>query len=348
MRLRTIVGATITTVFSTLLAVSTAPPASAAFPVLITPAPGASLVGGSSGPLVLDFATPGSYSIFVTCDSRYIWSNGGRVPYSAGRQTIPIDPLEVNSGEDLGGATCQIDIYGSESPYKTTSTFTVVSPPLALSAVTVTKAEFYPLVRDKYLDETEFVFSVNRKADATLTVADPDGRIYYTKSVWAHGAGQYRIAWKGQTTSGRPVEPGRYRATVTAVADGAILSQSARVQVVTKKVVRKQTIRKDELGGRETTGGNCRVEYEDEGTLLDCWGGAYARSTYTFKIPADATNLRWGARTSYTSLDKYRGSLAKNGVRTSATTFQVRVQVTGWRAVYVHGASLTFRARTQI
>lgn len=348
MRLRTIVGATIATVLSGLLAIIAAPPASAAFPVLVTPTPGASLVGGSSGPLVLDFATPGSYSLFVTCDSRYIWSNGGRVPYPAGRQTIPIDPLDGHSGEDLGGATCQIDIYGSESPYKSTSTFTVVSPPLSLSAVTVTKAKFYPLVRDKYLDETEFVFSVNRKTDATLTVTDPDGRIYYTRSMWAHGAGQYRMAWKGQTTAGRPVDPGRYRATVTAVADGISVSQSARVQIVTKKVVRRQTIRKDELGGRETTGGNCRVEYEDEGTLLDCWGGAYARSVFTFKIPADATNIRWGAATRYTGLDKSRGSITKNGNRTSKTTFQIRVQVTGWRAVYVRGASLTYKARTRI
>ncbi|NYE35645.1 hypothetical protein F4692_000749 [Nocardioides cavernae] len=347
-RLRAMVGTTITAILGAVLALSVAPPASAAFPVLVTPAPGASLVGGSSGPLVLDFPTPGSYSIFVQCGSTYIWSNGGRVPYPAGRQTIPIDPLEGISGEDLGGATCQTDIYGSESPYKTTSTFTVIPPTLALSPVTATKDKIYPLVRDNYLDETEFKFSVNRKADATLTVTDPEGKTYYTKSIWADRAGEYRIAWKGQTTSGKPIKPGRYRATITAMADGATLSQSVRVQVATKNVIRRQTIRKDELGGRETTGGNCRVEYEDEGTLLDCWGGAYARSVFTFKIPADATNIRWRARTSYTGLDKNRGSITTNGNRTGKTTYQVRVQVTGWRAVYVHGASLTYKARVQI
>lgn len=347
MRLRSILATVVTTVAASLAVISGAAPASAAFPVLVSPAAGAALIGGSTGPLVLDFPTPGSYSIFVMCDSRYIWSNGSRVPYS-GRQTIQIDPLVGSSGQDLGGASCEISIYGSESPFKTTSTFTIASPSLGLSEVTATRARFYPLVKDDYLDESEFVFTVNRKADATLTVADTGGKTLYTRSVWIDQAGEHRIPWKGQTTSGKPIKPGRYRATITAVAEGVTLFQSARVQVATKKVIRRHTIRKDEFGGRETTGGNCRVEYEDEGTLLDCWGGAYARSTYTFKIPADATNIQWGASTRYTGLDQNRGTFTRNGVRTSKTAFQVRVQVTGWRAVYVRGASVSYKARVQI
>lgn len=349
MRLRAIAATIITTIAAATLSVIAAAPASAAAPVVVSPANGGSLPTGSTGPLVIDFpTTSGTYLVSVKCgDLDYYWSTGGFKPY-AGRQAITIDPLEGFGGSDLGGSTCVVEVSGGTPFVKTTSAFTLTSPPLTLSDVTATKAEFYPTVKDGYLDETEFVFSVNRKTDVTLTITNPDGKTFHTRSMWVDQAGEYRMSWRGQTTTGKPIKPGRYRATITAIADGVTLSQSARVQVATKKVVRRQTIRKDELGGRETTGGNCRVDYQDEGTLLDCWGGAYARSVFTFKIPADATSIRWGAATRYTSLDKSRGSLTKNGTRTSKTTFQVRVQVTGWRAVYVRGASISYKARVKI
>lgn len=349
MQLRAIAAAIITVAATGTFGLVAASPASAAAPVVVSPANGGSLPSGSTGPLVIDFpASGGNYWVSVKCGSfDYYWSTGGSKPY-AGRQALSIDPLEGLGGEDLGGMTCQVEMNGGVPFATTVSTFVVTSPPLTLSDVTATKDEFYPVVQDKYLDETEFAFSVNRKADATLTVTDPDGKTFYTKSVWVDQAGDYRIAWKGQTTSGKPIKPGRYRATITAVADGTTLSQSARVQVATKHVIRRQTLRKDHYASHDSTGGNCRTDFDDEAVLLDCWGGAYARSVFTFKIPADATNIRWGARTSYTSLDKNRGSITKNGIRTSKTSYQVRVQVTGWRAVYVHGASLTYKARVQI
>lgn len=349
MRLRAIAATIITAITTATLSIVGASPASAAAPVVVSPANGGSLPSGSTGPIVIDFpATGGNYWVSVKCGSSdYYWSTGGLKPY-AGQQALTIDALEGYDGSDLGGTVCRVEAFGGNPYVQITSTFTVTSPPLTLSEVTTTKPKFYPLVKDGYLDESKFVFTVNRKADATLTVTDTEGKTVYSRSIWANQAGEYQIRWKGQTTSGKPLKPGRYRATVTAIADGVTLTQSARVQVATKKVIRRQTIRKDELGGRESTGGNCRVDYEDEGTLLDCWGGAYARSVFTFKIPANATDIRSGARTSYTSLDKSRGSLTRNGTRTSRTAFQVRVQVTGWRAVYVRGAWVSYKARVQI
>lgn len=350
MRLRTTIATTITTVAAVLLTLGSAPPASAAAPVVVSPAPGGNLTAGSTGPLVIDFpiAASSHYRMSVECGNfDYYWSNGGFKPYS-GQQSILIDPLTGIGGEDLGGATCEIEISGGIPYGTTTSTFSLASPPLSLSEVGAIEAEFYPLVKDDYLDETEFVFSVNRKADATLTVTDMDGKTIYSRSTWLGRAGEYRLPWKGQTTTGKPAKPGRYRATITAVADGATLSQSARVHVLTKNVVRRETLRKNELGGRETTGGNCRIEYEDEGTLLDCWGGAYARSTYTFKIPADATRIRWGAALYSSGLDQGRGTVTKNGTRISKKAFQIRVQVTGWRATYSRGAWVSYRAHVQI
>jgi hypothetical protein len=351
MRLHATVAATITAAVAALLTLGVAPPAAAAAPVVVSPANGASLPSGSTGPLVIDFpATTGNYLVSVKCGaSEYYWWTGAFKPYS-GRQSIAIDPLEGHGGRDLGGSTCQVEVSGGNPYAKTISTFSLASPPLTLTDVSATKAEFYPLVRDGYLDETEFVFSVNRKTDATLTVTDTDGKSVYSRSTWLDRAGEYRLPWRGQTTSGKRAKPGKYQATLTAVADGTTLSQSTTVRVVTKKVIRRETLRRDNFGGREATGGNCRVEYEDEGTLLDCWGGAYARSTYTFKIPADATSIRWGAPLTFTGLDQGhgRGTLTRTGTRISKTTFQVRVQVTGWRATYARGASVSYRARVQI
>jgi hypothetical protein len=349
MRLRAIAATIITTVAAATLSIVVASPASAAAPVVVSPANGGTLPTGSTGPLVIDFpATGGSYSVSVKCGSGdYYWSTGGLKSY-AGQQAITIEPLEGYDGSDLGGAACQVDAFGGNPYAKITSAFTLTSPPLTLSDVTATKAEFYPLVKDGYLDKTEFIFSVNRKTTATLTITNPDGQTFYTRSIWVDRAGEHRVLWKGQTTSGKPIKPGRYRATITATADGVTLWQSTRVQVATKKVFRRQTILKDHYASNDSTGGNCRTDFDDEAVLLDCWGGAYARSVFTFKIPTNATNIRWGARTTYTSLDKNRGSLTKNGSRTSKTTFQVRVQVTGWRAGYVHGASVSYKARVQI
>lgn len=349
MRLRAIAATIITTIATVGLGVLVPAPASADAPVVVSPANGGSLPSGSTGPLVIDFpATGGTYWVSVECGSfDYYWSTGGSKPY-AGRQVIPIDPLEGFGGEDLGGSTCQVEMSGG-SPFATTvAAFTVSSPRLALGDVSASASAFYPTVKDGYLDETELAFTVNRRAETMLTVTDPNGKTFYTRSIWVDRAGEYHVPWKGQTTSGRPIEPGRYRATITAVADGVTLSQSARVQVATKKVFRRQTLRKDHWGSREDTGGNCRTDWDDEAVLLDCWGGAYARSTYTFKIPGNATNIRWGARTSYTGLDNGRGALTKNGTRTSRTMFQIRVQVTGWRAVQVHGASVSYKARVKI
>lgn len=128
-------------------------------PVVVSPATGGTLATGTDGPLVIDFPVPGEYTVTVKCGSAYSWSSGVQ-PYS-GRQTIPIRRLGYV--EELAGSTCQIDVAGgSPNWHKTSSTFTVVIPPLSVSDVTTSNPTFYPLIKDGYLDTTDFRQDFNR------------------------------------------------------------------------------------------------------------------------------------------------------------------------------------------
>jgi hypothetical protein len=102
-----------------------------------------------------------------------------------------------------------------------------------------------------------------------------------------------------------------------------------------------------------STRGNCTYQLspadDDFSAYLDCWGGKIAAATYSFKIAATATNIRWAASTARSTDDICcRGTITKRGHRVSKTTFQVRVQVTGWRATIVRNARISYRARVRI
>ena len=213
------------------------------------------------------------------------------------------------------------------------------------------KATFYPLVKDNYLDTVSVRSRLNRRADAGLVVKNSRGKTVYKKAARPSGPGVHRWTWNGRTTSGKPVRAGKYRATVSATADGKSVSSSVPVRVATKTVTRKVTIRKDYLSSRDSTKGTCYTSFSeyDETTTLDCWGGSYAATTFTFKLPRNAKNLKWSASTGRTSLDKCcDGSISKNGHRVGRTKFKIRIQVTGWRAVDVYGARVSYKTRVKI
>ena len=96
----------------------------------------------------------------------------------------------------------------------------------------------------------------------------------------------------------------------------------------------------------DATSGNCYTSDYDPGNHLDCWGGNYARADYRFRVPANARVKSWTVRGGALCCDT--GRITKTGIRTSARTFRVRVQVTGWRSYVVRKAILTYSYRKAI
>ncbi len=350
MRLRTLLVATASALALVLGTQGLASPATAASPpVVVSPAPGGTLPYGSSGPLVIDFpAEVYGYLISVDCNS-YYWSTGGFVQYS-GRQSIPIDPL-VGITEKLEGSTCEIEISGGSPFGTTTSSFTVAVPQLKLGDVTTSRSTFYPLVKDGYRERTKFLFDVNRWFKATITIKDATSRTIYTNDTDGQFSelGEYYWPWNGKTTHGKPVLPGKYKATISVTdTDGTTLTDSTSVRVATKTVTREKTVRLRGISGRTSTSGNCNARKRDGAVILDCRGGKYAAATYAVTIPADATNVRWGAEAERTEDDLSEGTITKRGTRVAKTRFEVRIEVTGQRAVKVSEVWVSYRGTYQI
>ena len=96
----------------------------------------------------------------------------------------------------------------------------------------------------------------------------------------------------------------------------------------------------------DATSGSCYTGNYYPGNHLACWGGNYARADYRFRVPANARVKSWTVRGGALCCDT--GRITKTGIRTSARTFRVRVQVTGWRSYVVRKAILTYSYRKAI
>lgn len=125
---------------------------------------------------------------------------------------------------------------------------------------------------------------------------------------------------------------------------------SWRVRVKSGTVNLRRSI--DVPGNRSAraTRGNCtasRFSY-DGTTTLDCWGGKYARASYTVKLPRTTTAVSWSLRGVKPSADLCcRGKVTKSAKRISKTRFRVTAQVTGLRAYEVREVTVNYRARVQ-
>lgn len=332
-----------------LLGLVAAPAAAVQPPLLVSPAPGAGLLAGSTGPMVIDFVTPGDYEVTVECgDADYrFWAHQSY----AGRTTFELDPLVAHDGSTLGGKTCTLEVYSWDDYQTFTGTFPVVHAPLKVDRVSASKATFYPVVKDGYLDTTDIRFALSRPAGVTLRVEDGKGKAVYEATKTYGQPGSQAWTWNGRTTSGKPVPAGAYRAVVTASADGATSSGATSVRVATKVVTKRLSLARTGAEGSASTRGSCSVTKNsyDGSARLDCFSGRFAAITYTFSIPASATNLAWSASLRASAGDLCcRGTITKTGRRVSRTKFQVRVQVTGWRATYVDDARLRYQARVRV
>jgi hypothetical protein len=350
MRLRTALIATISAGVIGALGLAS-PAAAAAPPTIVSPTNGSIVPYGEPVLFVIDAPTAGNYFLSVDClkAGTSTFKDSGNYDLVVGSNTFHVNADDFATAEV--GSVCTFITYLSPDA-KAQSTFTVAGPPvLELSEFSFSKTSFYPLVRDDYRDEVKYTVAVNRSADSSLTFTDAKGHVVYSDSVRLPYASTFEGTWDGRTKSGKPVLPGKYRATMTVTTDGVTVSKSDTVSVLTKMATRRLTLTKSGTKGSESSRGKCGYDYDfkNNSTTLNCQGGEYAASTYSFKIPANATNIRWNADTSHTADDfSSRGVITKRGQRVSATKYEVRVQVTGYRATIVNGVTVIYTARVKI
>jgi hypothetical protein len=79
-------------------------------------------------------------------------------------------------------------------------------------------------------------------------------------------------------------------------------------------------------------------------TSLDCWGGRYARATYTLRTPVSAKSVSYRVTGSRTGADICcDGRITKSGKRAkNKRSFAVTVRVNGWRAYEIRRAKVAY------
>ncbi len=139
-------------------------------------------------------------TLSVECD------NSSRYPQA----DVAPGPFSVSVGSFTGPDSCRIYDYD----YNQLATFTVAAPPTSVSDATVSHDTFYPLVRDGYQDTVLFRWWQERRARATISVVNADGRTVRTATPYAY-RGRNSWSWNGKKDNGDLVAEGRYRIRVT-------------------------------------------------------------------------------------------------------------------------------------
>ena len=138
----------------------------------------------------------------------------------------------------------------------------------------------------------------------------------------------------------RPVPGSRHRHR-----RGVALTFTRSVAISTALVNRSGSAARDGDVSSVAASDSCYVTQDSYNliTSLDCWGGRYAMANYNFRVPASAFNVHWSARgTAPVSDICCDGRITRTGKRLSSTLFQIRAQVSGWRAFDVDRAAISY------
>ncbi|HSE72791.1 MAG TPA: FlgD immunoglobulin-like domain containing protein [Nocardioidaceae bacterium] len=325
-------------------------PAQAYGGVTIT-APTSNVNSGWGGPITFTFdsdAEVGDYSFEIDCENYdYDWDGY----YYDGNPTS----YTWHTSSIQGPTDCTINIehyYGAGYASRTIHVNAPPPPKMNVSESSVSPATFYPRVRDGYKDATRISYRLNQRANVTATVRNSNGARVRTTSIGWQTGGYRAWSWNGRNDSGSAVRTGTYSVTIAATNRvGSKDSVARSVKVATGYTSKRVTRSRWGDDGRPATSGNCTVRRDDyEGAAyLDCWGGNYAQMTYSFRIPSNASNVRWNVAGGASSADICcDGTIKRTGYLASATRAIVRVRVTGWRAWDAHKASVTYTVRKRI
>ena len=336
------------------LTVSTAAMASAdpAPPTVSAPAEGAVVATGFTGPVTASFdGIPDgtAYTFDLACDdgagpgpvdSRTLLSDGTTAP-----QTYSVPAI-------TGPATCVLAVRDSGDALVLTRNFSVAGPALVLSSAAVSASAFYPTVVDGYRDSVTAAWTSNKTAGHLVEVLDSNGVVVRRADLGDLAAGAHRWAWNGRSTSGGRVGVGTYRIRVDADDHAGSTSTFTRsVLLRSGYVVRRHSLYRGGSSSVTSVSRGCfATRHSRQGTTsLDCWGGRFARASYTFRLPAAAYSLRYALSGQRSAGDICCfGRISRAGSRVSKTAFRVTATVTGWRAYDVRRVAVSYTYRHRI
>ncbi len=327
---------------SAVLAVVSTPARAATDPVLVAPVDGSQVELGFTGPVQLDMGDSGDWF-----DVR-VAGPSGVIAETTLHGYDHVEEFSVPALVEGGDYRVQVWSYTTDG-WTTIGTFSAPWAPLTLGDPVASPTTFYPIVRDGYRDRVGFTVTLNQHAAVTTIVRNSAGRAVRILSQELH-RGRRTVYWNGLTGSGAKVPAGRYRITLEAQSGaGESRSVSRVVTVATAVVTRTATKRRSATQGSPATRGSCYITWEDGSAELDCWGGRYARLSFGFAIPASAWDLTWSVSGERSALDRCcSGSIRKSGSRPSQTRYVVATTVNGWRAYWVHSATVRYKYRARI
>lgn len=229
---------------------------------------------------------------------------------------------------------------------------TGAEPGAPISGLVASPSAFYPLVRDKYLDDVRIKwgpqcdglnwgYGTPHWSCASFSIADAAGTVVRqgrspeeecypadndAGEICFHSVPAF--SWDGRDAAGLAVPAGVY--TVTVTADGS--SASVPVTVATKTERTYETLSVKRAAERSATKG-CYAKPSAGQMTVDCWGGGKASATFWAFIPEGAKVAE--KKIVGTRLCCKRGSLTMRYKRTQSDLMEGTVTVTGWRAFAV-------------
>jgi hypothetical protein len=321
-------------------------------PTITAPTQDASFQPGD--PISFAVAGATSWSIESSCMA-------GDGSFSLGTAT-DLHPVVTAENQDPVTAACSALLYADgDAGVSDSVDFTIAAAPVAqkpnnVTITAVAPRTFFPRIRDGYRDSVAFTLRSYQDTRISMSVNDRSGRTVVRKKTvrqpWEgwDGLDTDSFSWNGRNSAGSVVPVGQYKVTFTSEGVGyKTVSSATWVTVASGFQNVTRTLTKDGwLGSTDRTRGNCWATegYYPHGNDLDCWGGAYAQATYTFRVPARARITRWFAHGERRCCSN--GRVIKTGKRTSRTVFRVRVKVTNWAAYTVTRAGITYRARVRV
>jgi hypothetical protein len=297
-------------------------------PVIVAPAPGATVANAFTGPITVDFSNApiDTYDVSLECTFTYRSHTFHYVGDGDDEQTwFMTTPINTSQ-------SCTLSVFGRYDTGSTESTFLIAPPPLpplVVDSSWVSPATFYPLVHDDYRDTTTMHYRLSRSATVVARVLNSTGhRIRYV-SLGTRGQGRHTWTWGGGRDDGQKVAPGNFRIRITAHA-GTTRSVTETVTVATGW--RTGAGYRGKYGWYTSSTSHsdyCGVDFDSyfATVQLTCfYGGAYAQAKYNFAIPSNAYNVRWTVYGDVVAGDKTLRSAS--GRRIDSTHYRITASVT--------------------
>jgi hypothetical protein len=319
------------------------PPSSAS---IVSPSFGATVLAPWAGPIRVrwDQIAHPEASYVVKLDFSTVCS-------FAGTDLTPGETTSCAVGFNPGLGEKEITVHETSGPNQELIGYSVVyiEPHLAIRSLTLSPATFYPYVREGFRDRARLAFSLNKEANLWVVVRNTRGNL--VRRVDLGGRSQGVWDWNGRTDGGSLAPVGRYRVTLEARALGELRRATREVRI--GRGFRTRYDSKSFCGGCGPgiveTSGNCFIEFDrfyDGDIFLDCWGGNYAITTWVFRIPASAFNIRKSIRGEVMCCAP--GEVASAGVRRNARTYVVAAGVSGYRAWDIRSVRIRYAYRVRI